>query len=125
MGSDGSSLFVQGYGQMYTARYRQTGLVETPAAALPAPTGLSATALSQSRVQLRWTNNAANQTAVSVERCVAPCTSFAEVARLAGSATSVIDKGLAPGTSYSYRVRASNGTSWSPYSTSVTVTPSR
>ena len=125
VGSDGSSLFVQGYGQMYTARYRQTGLLDAPAAAPPAPTGLSATALSQSRVQLRWTNNSSNQTAVSLERCVAPCASFAEVARLAGSATSVIDKGLASGTSYSYRVRASNGNSWSPYSTSVTVTPSR
>ena len=44
---------------------------------------------------------------------------------LAGSATSVIDRGLASRTSYSYRVRAYNSTAWSPYSGSVTVTTLR
>ena len=40
IGDDGVSLFVQGYGQMYTARYRQTGLGDVPAA----PTGARARA---------------------------------------------------------------------------------
>jgi len=141
VGSDGSSLFVQGYSQMYTARYRQTGLAGTPPppapapppptttppppapppAALPAaPTNLSATPLSLRRMQLRWTNNAPNQTAISVERCTAPCTNFIEFARLAGGATSVVDRGLASRTSYSYRVRVYDGSNWSPYSATVT-----
>jgi len=131
-GSDGSTLFVQGYGGMYTARYRQTGLAGAPpppspppVVAPPAPTNFSATALSQRRIQLRWTNNSSAQTAISLERCAAPCTNFVEVARLAGSATSVVDPGLASRTSYSYRVRAYDGTTWSPYSASVTVTTSR
>ncbi len=125
VGSDGSTLFVQGYGQIYTARYPQPGLLDAPTALPPAPTGLSATALSQRRIQLQWANNSSSQTAVSVERCAAPCTNFAEVARLAGSATSVIDRGLASRTRYSYRVRAFSGGSWSAYSASVTVTSSR
>jgi hypothetical protein len=133
VGSDGSTLFVQGYGGMYTARYRQTdlGSVPPPAPAPPpnvtppAPTNLSATALSQRRIQLRWTNNSSAQAAVSLERCASPCTSFVEVARLDGSATSVIDRGLASRTSYSYRIRAYDGTAWSPYSASVTVTTLR
>jgi hypothetical protein len=96
-------------------------VVTPPPVVIPAaPSNLSATALSLRRIQLRWTNNAPTQTAVSVERCVAPCTSFVEVARLAGSATSVVDRGLASRTSYTYRVRVSDGTSWSAYSGSVT-----
>jgi len=108
--------------------YRQTGLagdVPPPVVAPPAPTNLSATALSQRRIQLRWTNNSSAQKAISVERCAAPCTSFIEFARLAGSATSVVDRGLASRTSYSYRVRAYDGTAWSPYSASVTVSTVR
>jgi hypothetical protein len=142
VGSDTSTLFVQGYGQMYTARYRQTGLPDAqaaptepapapaepapPPAAVPAaPTNLSASPLSSRRIQLRWTNNSSTQTAVSVESCTAPCTNFSEIARVAGSATSVIDRGLASRTSYSYRVRASNATGWSPYSASVTARTGR
>ena len=124
VGSDDSTLFVQGYGS--TARYRQTGLTDVPpppppVVVPPAPTTLTATAMTQRRIQLQWTNNSASQTAISVERCAAPCTTFIEVARLAGSATSVIDRGLASRTSYSYRVRAYDGTAWSPYSATVTV----
>jgi hypothetical protein len=118
---------------MYTARYRQTDVAGVPppppqpppVPAPPAPTNLSATALTQRRIQLRWTNNSSAQTAISVERCAAPCTNFIEVARLAGSATSVIDRGLASRTSYSYRVRAYNGGASSPYSASVTATTRR
>jgi hypothetical protein len=144
VGSDTSTLFVQGYGQMYTARYRQTGLPDAPVAptappvtaptppppvapapppiavAPAAPTNLSANATSSRRIQLRWTNNSSTQTAISIERCTAPCTNFAEIARVAGTATSVINSGLASRTSYSYRVRAYNGTVPSPYSASVT-----
>jgi hypothetical protein len=140
VGSDMSTLFVQGYSQMYTARYRQTGLPDAqpapttpppaaptpPPAAVPAaPADLSASPLSSRRIQLRWTNNSSTQTAVSVERCTAPCTNFSEIARVAGNATSVIDRGLASRTSYSYRVRAYNATGWSPYSASVTARTSR
>ena len=158
VGSDGSTLFVQGYSQMYTARYRQTGVAGVPTAPPPvttapppvvttpppvtttpppptptpapaavpaAPSNLSGTALTLRRIQLRWTNNSSTQTAISVERCLAPCSNFIEFARVAGNATSVVDRGLASRTSYSYRVRATNGTAWSPYSASVTVRAQR
>jgi len=137
VGSDMSTLYVQGYGQMYTARYRQTGLPDAQAApaappitapaappitAVPvAPANLSANATSSRRIQLRWTNNSSTQAGISVERCTAPCTNFSEIARVAGNATSVIDRGLGSRTSYSYRVRAYNAAGWSPYSASVTV----
>jgi len=145
VGSDASTLFVQGYGEMYTARYRQTGLADTPPAptapppaatpppppppapiAVPsAPTGLSASALSSRRIQLRWTNNSSTQTEISIERCNAPCTNFGEIARVAGSATSFIDSGLASRTSYSYRIRSYNSAGSSAYSNTVTVKTTR
>jgi hypothetical protein len=143
VGHDGSSLYVQGYSQMYTARYRQTGLPDAPPpvaptpppaaptpppvaptpapAAVPAaPTSLSATPLSSRKIQLRWTNNSSTQTGISIQRCTAPCTNFREFARVAGNATSVTDSGLASRTSYSYRVRAYNSAGNSPYSNTVT-----
>jgi hypothetical protein len=91
-----------------------------PAAAPAAPTNLSASVLSSSQIRLQWTNNSSTRTAISIERCTTPCKNFSEIARVAGSATSVIDSGLASRTSYSYRVRAYNGTGWSPYSSTVT-----
>jgi hypothetical protein len=77
------------------------------------------------RIQLRWTNNSSTQTGISVERCTAPCTNFIEFARLAGNATSVVDRGLASRTSYSYRVRALNDAGWSAYSATVTAKTTR
>ena len=101
------------------------GTLPPPVAAPAAPANLSASPLSLRRIQLRWTNNSSTQTAISVERCTAPCTNFSEIRRVAGNATSVTDSGLASRTSYTYRVRAFNGTGWSPYSASVTARTTR
>ena len=59
VGSDGSTLFVQGYGGMYTARYRQTTLagdVPPPVVAPLAPTNLAASSSARARIDLTWTN---------------------------------------------------------------------
>jgi hypothetical protein len=136
VGQDGASLYVQGYGQMYTARYRQTGLADVPAAPAPTPTApapapapaaapaapanLGATAMSSSRIRLQWTNKSSAQTLIAIERCAVPCSRFSEIARIEGSATTFTNSGLASRNSYSYRVRAYKGTASSPYSASVT-----
>jgi hypothetical protein len=91
-----------------------------PVTAPAAPANLSASALSSSRIGLRWTNKSSTQTVVAIERCASPCSRFTEIARVAGTATSFTDSGLAARKSYSYRVRASNAAGWSPYSASVT-----
>ncbi len=91
------------------------------AAALPAaPVNLVATAVSSSAIAVQWTNKSSTQTLVAIERCVSPCNRFSEIARVAGSATSFTDSGLAARKSYSYRVRAQNSAGWSPYSATVT-----
>jgi PKD repeat protein len=84
---------------------------------LAAPRDLTATALTRSSIGLRWTNGTTDQTEVRIERCTgSSCTSFAQVAALAGTATTFTDTGLAARTTYTYRVRAHNALGDSPYS---------
>ena len=74
-----------------------------------APTNLSGTGTTSSQVSLSWTASTDN-IAVSgyrVERCQgAGCTTFTQIAT--PTATSFADSGLLGGTSYSYRVRATD-----------------
>jgi len=82
-----------------------------------APSGLTATAVSTSQINLSWTDNANNETSYKVERSPDGTTGWTEIAgSLAADATSYSDNGLAEGTTYHYRVRASVGTSHSAYS---------
>ena len=77
-----------------------------------APSGLTAAAISSSRINLSWTA-ATDNTAVMeyrVERCQGMgCTSFVEIATALGAATTFSDTaGLVANTTYSYRVRAAD-----------------
>jgi len=73
------------------------------------PVGLSATATSTTQINLTWaaaTDNVA-VTGYRVERCQGTaCSNFAQIAT--PTATSFADSGLTAGTSYSYRVRATD-----------------
>jgi len=73
----------------------------------PAPTGLTATAVSSDRIDLTWNDNAANEDGYEVERST-DGTVFALVASLGQDAQGYSDTGLAPVTEYSYRVHAVN-----------------
>ena len=106
-----------------------TVYVATPAApTVPsAPTGLTATPVSATRVDLRWTDTSSNETGFRLERCKGgKCTNFAVVATPAAGATTYPDVGLQAATSYRYRVQAFNATGFSDYTSIVTVrTPRR
>ena len=91
-----------------------------------APTGLSATAISSSRIDLGWTASTDNVGVAGyrVERCQgAGCTNFAQVAPPTG--TTYSDTGLSPSTTYRYQVRAVDAAgNLSPYSVIATaITP--
>jgi len=94
------------------------------ATAPSAPSGLKGLAPGASQINLAWTTSTDNfdVTAYRVERCQgAGCTDFAEIAT--ASDLGFNDAGLAPGTSYSYRVRAADGAgNLSGYSGVVSVT---
>ena len=74
-----------------------------------APSGLTATAVSPSQINLAWTASTDNVavTGYRLERCQgAGCSNFVQVAT--PTATSFNDSGRAAATSYSYRVRAAD-----------------
>jgi len=93
-----------------------TATTPTPTPIAPAaPSGLNASAISASRVDLAWTDNATNETGYSVERSDAGGP-FAVVASPAANATSFSDTTVVAATSYTYRVRAENAGVFSDYS---------
>ena len=87
----------------------------------PAPSGLTGTAASTTSAALAWTDNAANETGIKVERRFGSFGAWTRIATLGANATSHLDAGLLAGRSYSYRVRATNPAGDSPASNEVTV----
>jgi concanavalin A-like lectin/glucanase superfamily protein/fibronectin type III domain protein/lysyl oxidase len=96
--------------------------VTTPAPPLAAPTALGATAASDTRIDLSWTDNSVGETSFVVERDTSP--SFTSPATLSApaNATTLADTGLAAATTYHYRVRARNATESSPNSNPASAT---
>jgi PKD repeat protein len=93
----------------------------TPGATLVAPSALTAGQDSTTTVQVAWVDNSNNETGFSIEaRTIAG--SFQEIATVAANATSTIVAGLDPSTFYLFRVRATAGTSSSPYSNEASAT---
>jgi len=89
-----------------------------------APSALAATAVSATQMTVSWTasTDTVGVTAYLLERCSgAGCSAFAQVA--APSTTTYNDTGVAQGTSYSYRVRATDAAgNLSTYSNVATTT---
>ena len=103
-----------------------TFVVGTGTTTPAAPTSLTATAVAGNfAVALTWQDNATNETGFRIERCAGPgCSGFVAIAAPGPNVTSYQNVGLAAGTSYSYRVRASNAAGNSSYSnTAAASTP--
>lgn len=90
--------------------------------ALPnAPENLRATVLSQAEIRLDWTDTANNEIGFSIERSLDGLT-FVEIATVGADTTTYTDTGLAPNTTFFYRVRAFNISGFSAYTNTVEVT---
>jgi hypothetical protein len=77
-----------------------------------APSGLTATTVSTSQIDLSWADNSTDETGFLIERCQdANCTAFAQIATAVQNATTYSDTGLSASTMYRYRVLAAKGTS--------------
>jgi hypothetical protein len=88
-----------------------------------APTGLTATALSETQVRLAWTDNAANETAYSVQRSPDSNTWSAITGSLPANSTNFTDLTCAPSTLYYYRVNCTNADGASSYAVASLTTP--
>ncbi len=85
------------------------------------PTGLMATAMSSSRIDLDWTDNALDETGFEIE--ASPDGSdWTMIAMVGADVTGYSDTMLNPSTEYHYRVRATNSGGPSGYSNSASAT---
>jgi hypothetical protein len=106
-----------------SSSYSNTASTTTQASAPPppppaptpaAPSALTAQAASSTTINLAWQDNSTNETSFRVEQVVNGA--FQEVQVLTTGTTRVQITGLAPSTSYSFRVRAANSSGFSGYS---------
>jgi len=95
------------------------GIVQPPPRNPDAPSGLTATALSQNEIDLAWTDNAYNETGFYVERST-DNVNFTQIATLPANAWSYPSIGLTANTTYYYRVRAYNTIAPSAFSNTAT-----
>ena len=92
------------------------------AAALAAPTSLTATVVSDTVINLTWVDNSgSNESGFRIERSSGG-SPFAEIGTVGPNVTSYVSTGLTASTIYTYRVRAYNGSSQSGYSNEATAT---
>lgn len=87
-----------------------------------APSGVIATSIAPSLVNIRWTDNSTNETNFRVERSSNNGVTFTTVASLAPNSGLVQDINLIESTSYTYRVRAINGAGESVSAVNANVT---
>ncbi|HEY4271533.1 MAG TPA: fibronectin type III domain-containing protein, partial [Candidatus Udaeobacter sp.] len=91
---------------------------------LSSPTSLTATAVSSSQVNLTWTDNSRTETAYLVERKATSSGNYAQIGSVGMNVHSYTDTyNFGSGTTYYYRVRATNGTIYSGYSNEPHVKP--
>ncbi|HEX8914992.1 MAG TPA: fibronectin type III domain-containing protein [Humisphaera sp.] len=93
----------------------------TVATPLGAPSGLSVTPVSTSRIDLAWTDNSAVESNFKVERST-DNTVWTTVATLVANTASYSDTTVAAGTTYYYRVKATKSGLSSTYATASAVT---
>jgi YVTN family beta-propeller protein len=86
-----------------------------------APSNLSGTASSPGGIDLTWTDNSNDELGFMIERRVQGNTDFVQIAQTGPDRTSFSDI-VASGTTYEYRIRAFNETSYSAYANSAAIT---
>jgi len=91
------------------------------AGAPAAPTGLTATAMSATQVDLSWNDNSSNEDGFAIERKTG-AGAYAEIATVVAQTRNYSDTEVSPATAYTYRVRAYNEIASSGYSNEASAT---
>jgi fibronectin type 3 domain-containing protein len=101
--------------------YSNVGVARVKRAGLPtAPRELRATAVSATKVELRWVDSS-GEAGYRIERRVLGTDHYEKIGTAPANATTFTDPTVTAGTSYQYRVRAFNEVGNSPYSNVATV----
>jgi chitodextrinase len=88
------------------------------------PTGLSATALSSSSIELTWTDNSSDEDGFDIYRSLSSGSGYSELDTVGANVESYTDDGLDPDTTYYYRVYAYNSYGDSDYTYDYATTDS-
>jgi len=102
-----SDVFVAGWSDSTATSYDYQA-IRYDYGPLNAPTGLMATAVSNTAVSLQWVDNAANEDGFKIERKLGAAGTFAQIGTVGPGVTSYSDTGLTANSYYYYRVRAHN-----------------
>lgn len=84
-----------------------------------APSSLAASVISQSQIDLSWTDNSNNETGFEIERSTGTCTAFSVIGTTGANVTTYQNTGLLANTTYCYRVNAVNTYGDSSYSNTI------
>src|SRR5207253_9360724 len=95
------------------------GCTAVPAPAPPPYTTLLRSSATQ--INLTWTDNATSDAGTHIERST-DGTTFTQIATAGPASSNYLDSGLASGTTYYYRVAASNASGSSAYSNTANAT---
>ncbi len=87
-----------------------------------APSGLTATTVSSSQINLSWTDNSSNEDGFKIERKTGSTGTWAQIATVGAGVTGYQNTGLSASTTYYYRVRAYNAAGDSAYSNEASAT---
>jgi hypothetical protein len=104
---------VHAYNRAGTSAYSNT--VATRTAKPTAPSNLTASAASTSRINLSWRDTGNNESGFRIERRIGTG-AWSQIATVGPNVTSFASTGLRSRTTYGYRVRADNGIGASSYS---------
>lgn len=86
------------------------------------PSGLSASTISSSQIDLSWTDNSDNETGFKIERKIGAGGTYGQIADVEANVSAYSDTGLSSGTAYYYKVRAYNFVDNSAYSNEANAT---
>jgi len=96
---------VRAYKGDYYSRYSNEITVTIPP---NSPSNLVVIGVSSSQINLSWTDNSSAEEGFKIERKMGLDGAYSEIAIVGADVTTYSDKGLSPGTTYYYRVRAYN-----------------
>jgi hypothetical protein len=107
---------VRAYNGAGDSAYSNEASATTPASLVPAaPSGLTATAVSGTRIDLAWVDNSGNETGFRIERSTNG-SAYTQIATVGANIRTYSNTGLRRNKTYSYRVLAYNASGNSGYS---------